>query len=270
VPLISTSGEVNGDDVIFDQSAIKGASRGSGIVAYFDYELGAGDSTINVVMKFNDSGVDANFYDHLAPALIADFNLPAASGKYRVKLPITLNEDLVKLTVTGLVDGLLNVEFCIDNSFITGMERMVNPVIYGYTAHDSGANWLDPDNVVDGDTGTYGRAFTVGAKLRLTENECRGRDLGTISKVELRTWHNINGFSELTLRPFVGGSVGLDILPVTQPENQWTPWVDLTTMTNAPSPWTWTDIKDLEMEFENTVFSGGDVQVFEIQLRIFI
>jgi hypothetical protein len=284
VPLISTSGEVNGSDVIFDQSAIKGASRGSGIIAYFDYEKGASDTTINVALAFNDASIDSNFYNHLGPAIIDDFNLPTVTGKYRVKLPITLNEDIIKLTIdAGLVDGILNIEFQTDNPFIIGPYRQpyVPPVVYEYTDFNPTPN--DPRNenssqtyansnlAVDGDGDTYA-AFVYSQQddLHLTTNECDGTDLGPITKVEVRFRHF--GYGDHSFWPYFNGAVNGDEsarFPTASGPQAWTNWDDLTDHTNSPGSgnWTWTDIQELEMRIH--CYSGGAPhRIYLAELRV--
>ena len=114
--ITSTSGVVNGSDVSFDQSAFKGQSRGLGIMAYFDYILGGSDTTITIAMAFNDAAIDSDFYDQceIVAGVLTQitFDLPTATGKYRLQLPNGLNEDNIKLTVgAGLINGDLNIEF---------------------------------------------------------------------------------------------------------------------------------------------------------------
>ena len=129
--LASTSGTVNGNEITFDQSLIKGASRGSGVIAYFNYEKGAGDGTVNITLEFNDPSVDAGFYESLISTGALTFSLPTITGNYRVKLPSGLNEENIKLTVdAGLVDGNLYIEFCPDNPFFEGPMREIPTFIF--------------------------------------------------------------------------------------------------------------------------------------------
>ena len=119
--LTSTTGTVDGSNVTFENTA-QGSSKGEGIIAYVNYTKGAGDSDIVLTPWFNDEDVDANFYqqiyvdgDGLLQALTIQFS---ATGKFRVPLAAARNESAVRLSVSGLVDGDLNIDFRIDNPFM--------------------------------------------------------------------------------------------------------------------------------------------------------
>jgi hypothetical protein len=119
--LTSTTGTVDGSDVTFDITSIRGASRGHGIMAYLDYTKGGSD-TAALAFSFQDAGVDSTNYYSLAYVDTAAALQPTsisidATGKYRLPVSIAQNEDVLKVTVSGLVDGDLNIEFGIDNAY---------------------------------------------------------------------------------------------------------------------------------------------------------
>ena len=87
---------------------------------------------------------------------------------------------------------------------------LANPdyATYYFSAHDVDVVWTNlPDNMTDGDTGTY--AYTVtNLDVQLNNaNTCPGTDLGTISAVELRTYGYMEDNDTIELQPVFGGTV---------------------------------------------------------------
>jgi len=117
--LTSSTGIVASNTVTFAVTP-QGSSRGNGIVLYIDYTLGGADLTIELQISYNDSNIDSNYYDRVsntAGALALEPLTFAATGKLKTKADNSLNDDNIKITVTGLVNGDLNIEFGIDNGF---------------------------------------------------------------------------------------------------------------------------------------------------------
>lgn len=118
--LTSSSGVVVSNEITY---VIKksGTAGGKQLSLYIDYTLGVSDTGVSIQPAYNDAGVDAEFYDETV-LVTGDITLNpvgiAATGKYRHKLDTMYNEDTVKLTVSGLVDGNLNIEFKEDNPFV--------------------------------------------------------------------------------------------------------------------------------------------------------
>lgn len=117
--LTSNTGTVVGSDVTFINQG-KGLARGDKIVLYIDYTLGGSDTGIVLTVSFNDSDIDTNYYERVistAGALTTEDYTFSATGKLRLPLENSKNEENVKITVAGLVDGSLNLEFGVDNGF---------------------------------------------------------------------------------------------------------------------------------------------------------
>jgi len=102
---------VYNDDIIF-QRVGKGEARGVGVMAYVDYTKN-GD-TLQLQFSFNEVNVDDQYYQEIAvvndalEVLTIDIG---ATGLYRVPIAIADNEDSVKVTTIGGVDGTFNIEF---------------------------------------------------------------------------------------------------------------------------------------------------------------
>jgi hypothetical protein len=144
-------------------------------------------------------------------------------------------------------------------------------ITYRYDSYSTSAGWNNPANAIDLSGATYANTTTVSASLRLDENESDGTDLGTISKVEMRAIVNVQGFSAMTMTPyFMGASGGTAFTGVQlSPEApSYISWIDITSDTNAPGSWDWIDVRDLDIEFEMTAFSGGDVRVHIAEIRV--
>ena len=123
-------------------------------------------------------------------------------------------------------------------------------VTYYFDAYDSGGEeWEDnPEDMVDGDTGTEAETEFDGVVQLLTGNTCDGTNLGTITKVELR----VHGYARdlfncsIDLRPVFDGGDGDD--HNTSTVNNWSSYQDITSDTNAPETWSWTNVDDLDCD----------------------
>jgi len=126
---------------------------------------------------------------------------------------------------------------------------------YYFNSYDSeNSNWSDPANMVDGSTSTYSGAYSGEESNLLDSNSCPGTDLGTIIKVEIR----IYGYTESD-----GGNVPYPIItPVFSGGNgdghtitdlpdwssaDWSSYADITSDTNAPGDWSWSDVQNMDM-----------------------
>lgn len=117
--LTSTTGVVEGSDVKFEITAF-GNSRGAGVIAYVDYTKGAGDTLVSLFTKFFEARLSEDgFYGIFVngtSVVKAQYDFDS-TGKFRLPIPIASNEDAVLIEVSGLVDGDVNIEFSIDNSY---------------------------------------------------------------------------------------------------------------------------------------------------------
>ncbi|GAI88706.1 unnamed protein product, partial [marine sediment metagenome] len=79
-------------------------------------------------------------------------------------------------------------------------------VTYYFNARGD-AVWTDPDNIVDGDIGTFASTAAKGTAQTLTGNTCPATDLGIITKVEFRLYAYGDGDDRIDITPvFTGGN----------------------------------------------------------------
>ena len=146
-------------------------------------------------------------------------------------------------------------------------------VIYEYTAYIDATDYnVNPTHLVDLDDDTYGLASAgVGAKIvNFSVNQCDGTDLGTITKVEILTKaHSQNSGDDNFVKANYGGAAvygdNNDISTVGGVTEEFA--FDITTDTNAPSPWAWSDIQDLDIYFNGTVTASG-LRVYYGKIRV--
>jgi hypothetical protein len=119
--ITSSTGTVDSNNVIYEiPDGYNGSARGEGVVSYIDYSKGASD-TLVIRILFNDPDIDTNYYDYgiVDQGVLSYFEAELnASGKIRLPLPMAANEKFVKVNLTGLVDGDINIEFRIDTPYL--------------------------------------------------------------------------------------------------------------------------------------------------------
>lgn len=131
--------------------------------------------------------------------------------------------------------------------------------------------------MVDGSTGTTASFFGATNDTQLCNtNTCPGTDLGTITKVEIRAYGQEaqTGNVSLYLQPVFSGGNGdtHDLLPdFSFGSNVWSQWFDITSDTNAPGTWSWSDVQNLDMTVygEQNESGPGSVQrIGKIDIRV--
>lgn len=124
----------------------------------------------------------------------------------------------------------------------------MSEVTYYWNEHHATTKWkINPGNMVDNNIATY--AYSWSRNQYNITNTCPGTDLGAISKVEIRFYTEAIGAGWLYFRPYFNGSDwGDQWSPPAQGSPGWTPYHDITEDTNAPDPWTWADVKNLDMK----------------------
>lgn len=132
-------------------------------------------------------------------------------------------------------------------------------VTYKYTAvTDVSSAWTSEANVTDADETNYAYDLvdknSTGGLLIGTANTCPGTDLGTITKVEMIMDVGCESgeasYMDGLIAPLFGGTLDgdtrtADLLIGATPEKF---TYDITTDTNAPGTWTWSDIQDLDLQ----------------------
>ena len=133
--------------------------------------------------------------------------------------------------------------------------------------------------MTDCSTSTYAESSTDAELQELTahtvEVGCGGSE--TITKVEVRYWgsrHNGPGGdgsnNRASVTPVFGGTTDGDVHdpgPVLTTASAPISWIDITSDTNAPSPWAWTDVTDLDLDI-NSIVPAGKLRVYKVELRV--
>lgn len=144
-------------------------------------------------------------------------------------------------------------------------------VTYYFNTYDTGVEeWTTtPQYAVDNITTNYASTTIDNQVERLTGNTCLGDDLGTITKVEIRAYAYGDGNDELYIRPEFVGKTGSNYITVPTAEGSWGAYRNITSDANAPSPWTWAEVQDLECDIElNDVAAGKVMYVSKVEIRV--
>ncbi len=146
-------------------------------------------------------------------------------------------------------------------------------VTYYFDSYDAGETWAtSPANMTDGDTGTFASASTNGDTQLLNGNTCDGSDMGTITAVEYRVY----GYNSDTTRvniettPIFSGGNGPTANVCDWTAAAWSDYVDITSVTNAPNPWTWSAVDALAMRVNmaRALAQARYAYVARIELRV--
>ncbi|MBA7710606.1 hypothetical protein ES703_119551 [subsurface metagenome] len=140
---------------------------------------------------------------------------------------------------------------------------------YHFNAYTVGV-WVNPDNLVDGDIGTFAASGAKKTAQVLTGNTCPGTDLGTITKVEFRVFAYGDGDDRLDITPiFTGGNGDTHpTTPVVSP-GAWTAYVDITNDTNHPDWSLWSHIQNLDCQINNVAVSKANVMyASKVEIRV--
>ena len=144
---------------------------------------------------------------------------------------------------------------------------------YYFNSYDSGGEeWAyNPAYMVNG-----GDAFSStdrdGEVQLCLNNTYTSGGVGTISKVELRarTYYIDDGPTFVDLRPVFGGSLDGNNHPITCPLDipEWSSWMDITSDTNAPSSWTWSDVANLDCDVIANLSGRTTVYCSFIEIKV--
>ncbi len=142
---------------------------------------------------------------------------------------------------------------------------------YYFNSYDSGVEeWeTTPANMVDGDTGTIAET-TIESDVQLCDgNTNAGTDLGSISKVEIRVYGDNNYAGNVVyLRPIFIAGDGDNHDSGLFTTAMWAGYKDITSDTNAPETWAWSDVQALELDVEFTTKQSDDVEVAKAEIRV--
>ena len=142
---------------------------------------------------------------------------------------------------------------------------------YFNTYNSGGEEWVDyPQRMVDNDLlfSAQSPDANVPDIQLLTGNTCDGTDLGTISKVELRIYgYTSEANGTILLRPIFSGGDGsnhdVGIINVA-----WSSYIDITSDTNAPATWSWTNIQNLDCDVESDSAGTVYVEANKVEIKV--
>ncbi len=146
---------------------------------------------------------------------------------------------------------------------------------YYFDGHSGVSTWVNPDSAFNGATGDYARTGVTPGTSTMTGNSnvCPGTNLGDITKVEIR----VNGFNSggvnvgpLVITPIIQGTTstpttvtGLGVAPT------YSPYIDITNYSGAPSNWIWSTVQNLDLIIEGTIYDAtSDIYISYIDVRV--
>lgn len=145
----------------------------------------------------------------------------------------------------------------------------MSEVVY-YCNSYSLATFANPSNEIDGSLSTFATATANNQSIQHDANTCPGINLGTITKVEFRVYAKRNSGTTDFLRMLSRFSeTNGDSRDWTLPGSaSWSSYYDITTDTNAPTTWSWSDVVacDIWLQFKRT--SAGDCDAYKTEIRI--
>ncbi len=150
---------------------------------------------------------------------------------------------------------------------------------YYFDGYDAGEAWANtPAQMVDNNEATAANTGSIqtpaGAATQLCDtNTCAG-DLNStyiITKVEIRALgYRVGASYAFRLRPVFEGSTDGDTYALSLSTSKaWTLYADITTDGNAPAKWSWTDIKDLDVDVVgNSGFAARTYYCYKVEIKV--
>jgi parallel beta-helix repeat protein len=126
---------------------------------------------------------------------------------------------------------------------------------YYFDRYDNNEAWAsNPNNMVDGNTGSHA-STTINSDIELCDsNTCQGSDIGNISKVEIRASGYYSGSKrDIILRPVFNGTadgMNYDYNTNNGAGPIWSQYFDITIDPSAPLSWDWDDVDNLDCDVE--------------------
>ena len=161
------------------------------------------------------------------------------------------------------------------HSEVMAYPLFANKHIFYFDAYDSGVEeWqINPSYMIDPDTTKRAYSAIDGDVQLLTGNTVgESENLGTITKVELRSYgyYTIAGTTknDVFLRPVFTGGDGDNHTFDLSGSPTYSSYFDITNDTNAPTTWTWTDVRNLDCDVELDVDGSGNGLIGIVEIRV--
>jgi len=220
--------------------------------------IGYNDPTF-YLMEDIDEGVQKSLYLRWDKDLTYKLQVKSENGEYNA--PVTLfvrigilNSGQEKYTEMFWYDASQNIYYFDD-----------------YDQNEPNEAWeIEPGYMVDGNTGNFASTVTSFDVELLDGNTYSSGGNGTILKVEIRAHGYFNEGEEcvLIVRPvFSGGDGSNHYFYMAYDEPEWSSWFDITSDTNTPGAWFWSNISSLKCDIESDR-EEGTYYCSKVEIRV--
>ena len=142
-------------------------------------------------------------------------------------------------------------------------------VTYYFNDHDMYNCWTtNPLYMVDGSTSNYASTAINFDVENLISNTCSGSELGAISKVEIRAFGKYSGTGMPPIHDINLLTLGAMHIFSPSTTGAWSSWYDITNNIDAPNPWTWDDVKILEVNVEAAIGGLFTMYCSKVEVRV--
>ncbi|MEM4258130.1 MAG: DUF2341 domain-containing protein [Candidatus Thermoplasmatota archaeon] len=159
---------------------------------------------------------------------------------------------------------------CNDTFFEPTATSTVSYYFSGYDAKKT--TWKNPSYMCDTNENTCAQTNVNNDIEKLTANQCSGAGSSSIIRVQLRALANKTvtiGDASVKLQPIFSKGTGTNQTLTVNTSKSWTLYADITSDTNAPSPWTWSNVSDLDCNvYAGITHSSSYLCVWEVQIRV--
>jgi len=176
---------------------------------------------------------------------------------YRKKIIKFIKKHWKKIVIGGVVTGIISTGFIIPSPEPPDAPVEVTYYFNSYDQGEPGETWeTKPEWMVDGNIDNDARTSIQGEVELCLTNTYTGGGSGIITKVELRAYCHRTNTADIYLRPvFTGGDGDNHELDIGT-SDAWSAWHEITTDTNAPSPWAWSDVQNLDCDVDAFVVAA--------------
>lgn len=142
--------------------------------------------------------------------------------------------------------------------FVYELDSYPNEISYYFNSRST-ANWTDPDRMIDNILTNYASTSSDGTIETLNGNTGPGTNLGTIGHIYLSVYAYGDDNDRIDLTPvFSGLTDGSEYQTTPGISAGWGQRKDIVDDSQAPSPWTWTAVQDLDCKVEKDNVSKGN------------